>query len=551
MLIFLLGIQGSTMNVNDAHEFIRGQIGNGVNSMCALHRFSTFVEENAERLSADCPSVFPLTHHRPHDVMYRCVALVQEIDTNLSLFQFRPHCPFSPPSEEEPSEYLDATSYFLVPVPGAPMQSSHAHSGQPTEVPKGRGVKRSSDDVPIAAGAAFETFEPEAAITQGASSDLRHLLNLPHRPLHDSMFTACIATCVGEAPQLCLNDRVEVFGFLRADDVCEGNEDEGQVWGWNALELPQGLVARITAVSIRRCSAIDAAMPLEVGALRQQALASLAVVCAGDPLAAEYLLLSLIASVVRRHDDIPIGDVPLYLQYPHLPTEYFSSAAQVLRNITPVGCVELSLKSDSDRLTPRMDHQRNILVSGALQVAGGTTLLVDPRGVQANDSLNEILIDLIHRQAMKVDYVYSTARVLTSNHVVIVADCSPTSLDIPATHVSCVIKVLPTTPLNMMPIVNEHHSVIRSYIAMARGRLGNLQNEDESLATRMADEMTETAQRHPSRFNRDALIHNNTFSAIAALTRARAASLGCSSPRYEDFAAIMELEASRCDRALT
>jgi hypothetical protein len=540
----------SEMNVIDAHRFLKNRLDNGIGSAAALSQFSSLIEGDLETYRAGCPNLFPLSHQRRRDVMYRLVALVQEIDTNLSLFQFRPDCPFAPSEEPSEPEYMDATSYFLVPVPGASLPITDALIEPPNEAPKGRGVKRSIDDVPIIAGAAFESLDVEAAASQSTPTSHHLMLNLPHRPLSDSMLTACIATWIGDAPQLCLNDTVEVFGFLRDEESGEHNDDDTEeVWGWNALELPHGLVARLTAVSIRRFVPMHRAMSEEVvRELRQHALASLSDVCAGDALAAEYLLLSLIASVVRRHDDIPIGDVPLYLQYPQLSTDFFSKATQTLRSVVPVACVELSLKSDGDRLTPRMDHQRNILVSGALQVAAGTTVLVNPHGAPPSESLNERMLELIHRQAMKVDYVYSTARVVTSTHVIVAAECPPTDFDIPAIHVSCVVKVLPGT--SSSPLTDDHHASIRSYLEMSRAQLEHLRNEDDGLASRMANEMAEAAQRHPTRFNRDALIHNNTFSAIAALTRARAASFGSPTPRYEDFAAVMALEASRCDRII-
>lgn len=539
------------MDITKAETFLRDRVKAGDEPQIALRQLSVSIESSIDTLRRECKSLFPLDPQRNTRTMYRVVALVQDIDTNLSLFPFRSEHPLTAPSDgpDEECHLLDATNYFLVPIPGALVveQASIGQESCSGKINSTRGTKRSSDDVPLPCGAAYETVVTEAGTIPIVTPELRKLLNLPHHPLSPGMLTACIASGIGDAVQLRLNDVVEVFGFLREDEYapCEGDDQ----WGWNALVLPRGLVARLTAVHMRHYSPMLDVIPRDTlfgidDARRLTVRVIAANLCAGDMLAAEYVLLCLIASVVRRHEDIPIGDVPLYLKFPEIPIDFFGRATTFLRSISPVSCVELVLKDDWNRLIPRMDHDKNILISGALQVAAGTTILVDPRCPTAAEAVNDVLLEAVHRQSMKVDYVYSTARVWTANHI-IVASCDSPSVGIPALNFACVVSVRPSPCDIPSDDVLPH---IRSYIGNARRQLGDLNNEDDKLATRMANEMADAAQRYPTRFNRDALIHNNTFSAIAALTRAHAASWGHPAPCEEDFVTVMTLEASRCDR---
>uniref|UniRef100_H3GEJ9 Mini-chromosome maintenance complex-binding protein n=1 Tax=Phytophthora ramorum TaxID=164328 RepID=H3GEJ9_PHYRM len=135
---------------------------------------------------------------------------------------------------------------------------------------------------------------------------------------------------------------------------------------------------------------------VDVAAMRKQIVDYLAQAVRGDRLAAEYLLLGLLSHVYSRADpSTPLGNLSLSLTLGSSSTAeqkdtFITAIQKALKSLMPmVARVDLSLKElNSTRFMPHKDYDREILLGGVLQVANGTTMLVNETALTAGQ-LNE------------------------------------------------------------------------------------------------------------------------------------------------------------------
>ncbi|KAE8881087.1 hypothetical protein PF005_g24365 [Phytophthora fragariae] len=157
-----------------------------------------------------------------------------------------------------------------------------------------------------------------------------------------------------------------------------------------------------------------------VAAMRQQLIEYLAKAVRGDTLAAEYLLLGLLSHVYSRADpSTPLGNLSLNLSLDKSSTDeqkaaFLSRVQQTLTSLMPiVARVDLSLKElNSTKFMPHKDYEREVLLSGVLQVANGTTMLVNETALTAGQ-LNDqgvknvaALQSLIDKMLLPYDFHY-------------------------------------------------------------------------------------------------------------------------------------------------
>ncbi|KAG1713221.1 hypothetical protein DVH05_000941 [Phytophthora capsici] len=158
----------------------------------------------------------------------------------------------------------------------------------------------------------------------------------------------------------------------------------------------------------------------DVAAMRKLLLDYLAQTVRGDTLAAEYLLLGLLSHVYSRADpSTPLGNLSLNLSLDKLSTEeqkrsFLTEVQKTMTSLMPmVARVDLSLKElNSTKFVPHKDYDREILLSGVLQVANGTAMLVDETALTAGQ-LNEqgvknvaALQSLIDKMLLPYDFHY-------------------------------------------------------------------------------------------------------------------------------------------------
>lgn len=157
-----------------------------------------------------------------------------------------------------------------------------------------------------------------------------------------------------------------------------------------------------------------------VAAMRAQIVQYLAHTLCGDTLAAEYLLLGLLSHVYSRADpSTPLGNLSLNLSLGKSCTEelkiaFIADVEKTLTSLMPmVARVDLSLKElNSTKFMPHKDYERELLLSGVLQVANGTTMLVNETALSAGQ-LNDqgvknmaALQSLVDKMLLPYDFHY-------------------------------------------------------------------------------------------------------------------------------------------------
>ncbi|CAI5735484.1 unnamed protein product [Hyaloperonospora brassicae] len=159
---------------------------------------------------------------------------------------------------------------------------------------------------------------------------------------------------------------------------------------------------------------------MDVVAMRTQLVDFLAQTVGGDTLAAEYLLLSLLSHVYARADpSTPLGNLSLNLSLDKAMTDeqkrgLVARLQETLALLMPmVARVDLSLEAlNSSLFQPHKDYDREMLVSGVLQLAHGTTMLVDETTLtpgQLNDrGVKNVaaLQSLIEKMLLPYDFHY-------------------------------------------------------------------------------------------------------------------------------------------------
>jgi hypothetical protein len=143
---------------------------------------------------------------------------------------------------------------------------------------------------------------------------------------------------------------------------------------------------------------------------RGKILAVLKMILAGDNLAAEYVLLSLLARVHTRKDAFILGNVSVnitnisFIQARNLAK--FISAIMPFSMHLPVTIESLEQK----RFCPRKNYDTNLLESGVLQLVDGTFVILDEttmkEGQLKGEGINAIkaLATLIEQQVVEYDF---------------------------------------------------------------------------------------------------------------------------------------------------
>ncbi|TYZ68015.1 hypothetical protein PybrP1_001525 [[Pythium] brassicae (nom. inval.)] len=134
--------------------------------------------------------------------------------------------------------------------------------------------------------------------------------------------------------------------------------------------------------------------PLTLAAVRDQLVTHLAAAATGgDALAAEYLVLALLARVYSRPDPAtPLGNLSLNLALSSALAAdavraTVDSVGAAVRALVPVcAAVDLALASlNASAFAPHKDYETDAMVGGALQVPHGTVLLVDETALSAGE----------------------------------------------------------------------------------------------------------------------------------------------------------------------
>jgi hypothetical protein len=202
--------------------------------------------------------------------------------------------------------------------------------------------------------------------------------------------------------------------------------------------------------------------PVDVEAVRAELVSHLAhVFSPPDAVAAEVLLLSLLAYPASRPGGMPLGTLSLNLIRPASK----SDLASVLGSITPAVVPLVLTIPLLHSATFRPSSDGSSLSPGLLQLASGTVLAIDEDGLGAGGTLQEkalrniqSLSDAISDQSLRYDYPYTDGvRIECAVRSVITSEGKsllPADLHIPVTLAE-----------NTPPATNEALAKFRAYLS--------------------------------------------------------------------------------------
>ncbi|PSC74128.1 mini-chromosome maintenance complex-binding isoform A [Micractinium conductrix] len=367
-----------------------------------------------------------------------------------------------------------------------------------------------------------------------------------------------------------LNDIVEVVGVLsRVPELAAAHmqqQEGGQASSMLlddilASHLPTSKAPRLHAILLS--AEVEAAAPAmpAVAEARARALGFLSQVLGGDDVAAEYLLLQLVARVHHRTAESAVGTLALNLvaeanspaaaaqqQQPRQQLSQLGAAlAAALAALAP-RCLALPLSVPALNARPwwpRRDLNTQRLVGGPLQLAANTQVLLDET-VLATGTLNEVglrnlaaLQHLMRAQKVAYDFEFFSLEQPADAPVTILSLGKSLLKD----TVGVALPLRPTAPLADAAAVasaagGANLAPLRAYLAAAR-----------TLDFSIAPDMEQFLQQElAGARQKDSGVNEQTFHTWMNLARLLALSHGESGLTRERWAGMRALEAARSAR---
>jgi hypothetical protein len=232
---------------------------------------------------------------------------------------------------------------------------------------------------------------------------------------------------------------LEVVGVLSEDYTTFSSEYESQddtMMSTQVENMPSSLVPRLHCISLKRYCSVQhpyvdekliPQLPQIVDQLRSGLIKNIATALRGDTLAAEYVLLHLISGVHMRNSGVVLGKLALNLTRSAGIAERLHKA---ISQLLPAS-VLLGLTKDvllNQRFQPRKNHITNKLESGLLQVAKGTSIIIDENQL-SQGAINEEAIKnlsaiemLLKTQTIRYDFIYHLIEMETDVRVLVLSE---------------------------------------------------------------------------------------------------------------------------------
>ncbi|NXF84536.1 MCMBP protein, partial [Sclerurus mexicanus] len=227
-------------------------------------------------------------------------------------------------------------------------------------------------------------------------------------PLPGEKGPACLVKIYESWESFKVNDVLEVYGILSVDPVLSiVNNEERDSSALDPMECmdtaeeqrvhspPASLVPRIHVILAQKLQHINPLLPAclkeeesktfvsnfmsELSSVRAELLGFLTHALLGDSLAAEYLILHLISTVYARRDVLPLGKFTVNLSGCPRNSIFTEHVYRIIQQLVPASHrLQMTVENmNHSRFIPHKDYTANRLVSGVLQLASNTSLVVD------------------------------------------------------------------------------------------------------------------------------------------------------------------------------
>ncbi|KFZ59353.1 Mini-chromosome maintenance complex-binding protein, partial [Podiceps cristatus] len=227
-------------------------------------------------------------------------------------------------------------------------------------------------------------------------------------PLPGEKGPACLVKVYESWDSFKVNDVLEVYGILSVDPVLSiVNNEEREATALDPMECmdtaeeqrvhspPASLVPRIHVILAQKLQHINPLLPAclneeesktfvsnfmsELSPVRAELLGFLTHALLGDSLAAEYLILHLISTVYARRDVLPLGKFTVNLSGCPRNSIFTEHIYRIIQQLVPASYrLQMTIENmNHSRFIPHKDYAANRLVSGVLQLASNTSLVVD------------------------------------------------------------------------------------------------------------------------------------------------------------------------------
>uniref|UniRef100_G1NFW4 Mini-chromosome maintenance complex-binding protein n=1 Tax=Meleagris gallopavo TaxID=9103 RepID=G1NFW4_MELGA len=362
---------------------------------------------------------------------------------------------------------LERQTFYCVPVPGesawvkeAYISASQARVSPSTSYTPSRHKRSYEEDEDMeqhpskqkeqhmgSGGDSHGCGEPKRLETEASAG--HHLISPNCSPPLDLNFPlpgekgpACLVKVYESWDTFKVNDVLEVYGILSVDPVLSiVNNEERDSSTLDPMECmdtaeeqrvhspPSSLVPRIHVILAHKLQHLNPLLPAclneeesktfvsnfmsELSPVRAELLGFLTHALLGDSLAAEYLILHLISTVYARRDVLPLGKFTVNLSGCPRNSIFTEHIYRIIQQLVPASYrLQMTIETmNHSRFIPRKDYTANRLVSGILQLASNTSLVIDEtqleqgqldtKGVQNVKALGNLIT------WQKVDYDFS------------------------------------------------------------------------------------------------------------------------------------------------
>ncbi|CAO2825793.1 unnamed protein product [Amaranthus hypochondriacus] len=353
-----------------------------------------------------------------------------------------------------------------------------------------------------------------------------------------------------------LNEIFEFIGVLSFDQELAISKDESDLQSSSfdeddLAQAPHSKVPRIHCLIHKKLavhdfvegSPITEANPSLVRGIREGLLNHLTAVLGNDGVAAQFLLLHLLSRVHSRVEGVAVGKLSLnFTNFSKETASVFGSRlALKLQELLPfTQQMPLTIEYlNSAMLVPKKDYQENKLVSGALQLAEGSHIIIDETQLQAG-TLNSTgvenarsLKNLTESQQVEYDFQYYKMDMTADVQLLVLSEGKSNIL--PA---DLVLPFQPSTTGTLETIDEDILQSWRWYLATLRSLSHSISPEMQKV---VEDDLVAARQV-------DRSLGSHDFSRLLTMSKLISLSYGETNLSMEHWQMVKELERLRKER---